>query len=84
MSMFTQLTLRLQTRTGQGVLKFLLSEGGQWFNSPGLLVEVSFGKILNPKLLLMCWSTPCIAMKSFLTKASAKSQNVNVNRKLTV
>ena len=25
------------------------------------LVEVSFGKILNPKLLLMCWLAPCMA-----------------------
>ena len=27
----------------------------------GLHVEVSFGKILNPKLLLMCWSASCMA-----------------------
>ena len=35
-------------RGGCGVL---LSEG-RWFNSPGLPVKVSLGKILNPKLLL--------------------------------
>uniref|UniRef100_A0A671UZM5 Ig-like domain-containing protein n=1 Tax=Sparus aurata TaxID=8175 RepID=A0A671UZM5_SPAAU len=32
-----------------------------WFSSPGLHVEVSLGKILNPKLLLMCWPVPCMA-----------------------
>ena len=26
-----------------------------------LYVEVSLGKILNPKLLLMCWLAPCMA-----------------------
>ena len=31
------------------------------YDSPGLHVEVSLGKILNPRLLLMCWSAPCIA-----------------------
>ena len=63
----------------------LLSEG-RWFHSPGLHVEVSLGKILNPKLLLMWWSAPCMAAtaaaqcmnvcmnywKYFWTKASAK------------
>ena len=29
---------------------------GRWFDFSGLHVEVSLGKILNPKLLLMCWS----------------------------
>ena len=29
-------------------------------DSPGLHVEVSLGKILNPKPLLMCWLAPCI------------------------
>ena len=28
------------------------------FDSPGLHVEVPLGKILNPKLLLMCWFAP--------------------------
>ena len=28
---------------------------------PGLHVEVSLVKILNPKLLLMCWSASCMA-----------------------
>ena len=27
---------------------------GCWFNSLGLFVEVSLGKTLNPKLLLIC------------------------------
>ena len=36
----------------------------QWFDSPGLHVKVSLGKILNPKLLLMSWSAPCIAATS--------------------
>ena len=31
-----------------------------WFDSPGVHVEVSLGKILNPKLLLMCWLAPCM------------------------
>ena len=26
-----------------------------------LVIEVSSGKILDPKLLLMCWSAPCMA-----------------------
>lgn len=33
---------------------------GQWFDSSGLHVDVSLGKKLNPKLLLM-WSAPCMA-----------------------
>ena len=37
-----------------------LSEGC-WFSPSGLHVEVSFGKILNTKLHLMCWSAHCIA-----------------------
>ena len=58
-----------------------LSEG-RWIDSPGLHVEVSLGKILNPKLVLVCWSAPCMAAttisgcidccKSLWTKASAK------------
>ena len=44
----------------QGRASILLSER-LWFDSPGLHVEVSLGKILNPKLLLMCWLAPCIA-----------------------
>ena len=44
----------------RGRAGILLSEG-HWFGSPGLRVEVSSGKILNPKLLLMCWSAPCMA-----------------------
>ena len=34
---------------------------GCWFDSPGLHVKVSLFKILNPKLLLMCWSALCMA-----------------------
>ena len=43
-----------------GRASVLLSEGC-WFDSLGLHVEVSLGKILNPKLLLMCWSALCMA-----------------------
>ena len=32
-----------------------------WSYSPGLHLQVSLGKILNPKLLLMCWLAPCMA-----------------------
>ena len=28
---------------------------------PRLHVKVSLGKTLNPKLILMCWSAPCMA-----------------------
>ena len=31
---------------------------GNWFSSLGLHLKVSLGKILNPTLLLMCWSAP--------------------------
>ena len=34
---------------------------GRWFDSPCLHVKVSLGKILNPKLFLMCWLAPCMA-----------------------
>ena len=37
----------------------LLSEG-RWFYSPGLHVKVPFGEILNPKLVLVCWSAACM------------------------
>lgn len=30
-------------------------------HSPGLCVKVSLGEILKPKLLLMYWSSPCMA-----------------------
>ena len=51
------------------ILKELWSRGrtsallleGCWFYSPGLHGEVSLGEILNPELLLMCWSAPCMA-----------------------
>ena len=33
----------------------------RWFDSLGLHVEVSLGKTLKPKLLLMSWSAPCTA-----------------------
>ena len=38
----------------------VLSSEGCRFDSPGLHVNVSLGKILNPKLLLMCWLAPCM------------------------
>ena len=43
----------------RGRANVLLLEG-HWFDSPGLHVEVSLGKILNPKLHLVCWSVPCM------------------------
>lgn len=55
-----------------------------WFDSPGLRDQVSLGKIPRPKLLLMCYSAPCMAAttirmyvrmnycKSLWPKASAK------------
>ena len=36
------------------------------FDSPGLHVEVSLGKILNPKLLLMCWSASYMAATAII------------------
>ena len=47
------------SRGSGGRASVLLS--GYWFNCTGLCVEVSLGKILNPKLLLMCCSAPCMA-----------------------
>ena len=44
----------------KGSASVLLSEGC-WSDSPGPHVEVSLGKILNPKLFLMCWLAPCEA-----------------------
>ena len=44
----------------RGRASTLLLEG-HWFDSPDLHVKVSLGKILNPKLLLMCWSAACMA-----------------------
>ena len=53
----------VQTWTGRlwikGRARVLLLEG-RWFYSPVLHVEVFLGKILNPRLLLMCWSAPCM------------------------
>ena len=50
------MTLIMNTRNSEiQLIKFC------WFDSPGLHVEVSLGKILNPKLLVMCWSAPCMA-----------------------
>ena len=40
-----------------GRASVLLIEG-RWCESPGLHVKVSLGKILNPKLLLICGSAP--------------------------
>ena len=60
----------------------LLSEGC-WFDSPDM------HKIVNPKLLLMCWSAPCTPppsayecmnyCKSFWTNASSSCVWQNVN-----
>ena len=44
----------------RGTASILLLEG-RWFDFLGLHVKVSLGKILNLKLLLMCWSAPCMA-----------------------
>ena len=38
----------------RGRASVLLLEG-RWFNSTGLRVKMSLGKILNPKLPLMSW-----------------------------
>ena len=43
-----------------GRASLLLLEG-RWFDSPGLPVKASSGKILDLKLLLMCWSAPYMA-----------------------
>ena len=64
----------------RGKASVLLLEG-RWLDSPVLHVELSLGKILNPKLLLMCWlaaTTICVWMYIWITvghfgeKASAK------------
>ena len=64
----------------KGGASVLLSEG-RWLDSPWLHVKVSMSKILNPKLLLMCWWAPHIHQcmnvymnycQSFWTKASCK------------
>lgn len=44
----------------RGKASVFLSEG-HWSESLGLHVKVTLGKILSPKLLLMCWVAPCIA-----------------------
>ena len=38
---------------------------GFWFDPPGLHAEVSLSKILNPKLLLMCWSCMAVTTTSY-------------------
>ena len=43
-----------------GRASVLLSER-RWFDCPGRHVQVSLGKMLNPKWILMCWSAPCMA-----------------------
>ena len=47
-----------EAAVARGRASVSLSEGC-WLVSPGLHVNLSMGKILNPKLLLMCWSAPC-------------------------
>ena len=44
----------------RGRANILLLEG-RWFDSLGLHIKVSLGKILNPKLLLMFWLAICTA-----------------------
>ena len=74
-----------------GTASVLLSEGF-CFSSPGLHVKVSLGKILNPELLLMFWSAPCmvataigvwkylwITVSCFGQKRLLNALNVNVN-----
>ena len=39
----------------------ILFSEGCWFDSPCLHARESLDKVLNPKLLLMCWSALCIA-----------------------
>ena len=34
---------------------------GEAAGSPGLHIKVSLGRLLNPKLLPMCWPAPCMA-----------------------
>ena len=63
-------TWRLWLRGRASVLLF----EGRWFDSPGLHVEVSLGKILNPKLLLMCWLAPCMSATTF----SVNTRNINM------
>ena len=41
------------------IASILLSEGRR-FDSPGMHVEVSLGKMLNSKLFLLCWLAPCM------------------------
>ena len=53
--------LVVQGGCGSGVRASLLLSEDFCFDSPGLHVEVSLGKILNSKLLLMCWSSSCMA-----------------------
>ena len=54
---------------------------GRWLESPGLHVEVSLGKTLNPELFLMSWSAPCVNVCMNYTNAL----NVNeMNEMLSV
>ena len=47
--------LRLWEALAQEGRASILFLEGRWFDSPGVHVEVSSGKLLNPKLLLMSW-----------------------------
>ena len=60
----------------------ILSSEGRCFNSPCLPVEVSLDKILNSKLLLMCWSEPCMAATaiSVSLKPSSKQSRCYLSR----
>ena len=75
----------------------VLSSEGLWFDFPGLHVEVSLGKLLNPKRLQMWWSAPCLAAnprhqcmnvsmdyrKLLLTKPSAKCKDEKAAKSVT-
>ena len=53
---------------------------GCWFDSPCLHVKVSSGKILNPKLLLMCWQASVYECFFFMNYCkSLHSHEVKLN-----
>ena len=68
----------------QGRASILLLEDC-WFNSPGLHLEISLGKILNPKLLPMCWLAPCMAATAISRFRQKRLLNVlNATVRLTL
>ena len=65
----------------RGRANVLLSEG-LWLDYPSLQVEVSLDKILDPKLLPMCWSALCLAATAisvWTKKHLLNALNVNVH-----